>query len=540
MAKKPWLFSDLLASLLVFVTMMMVVRRHHCSEVGGSLEPGWLKVSTSMFTCALESTIDGIHKTIPHLSRFVDSPSNDFGLSNAISACQDLINLSAEELSWALSASQQTGEVRGTGNLSADLTTWLSAALGNQDTCLDEFQGTDSVVKEYLAKILNQITASIREILNMVHEVCPPIDSSMDHRTSGDPATGTKSGGKLMAEHNNLFPSWITPEDQKLLQVDCVPAADVVVALDGTGNFTKVMDAVLAAPDHSSRRFVIYIKRGVYNEYVEIKTKKSNIMMVGDGIDVTIITGNRNNNDGWKTYLTATFGVKARGFIARDLTIENTAGPMKHQAVAFRSDSDLSALYRCAFRGYQDTLYMHAGRQFYRECIITGTIDFIFGKARAVLQSCLILARRGLTNQKNTITAQGKNESIACSGFSIQFCNISADSDLLHESGDPPPTYLGRPWKPYSTTIVMESYLGDIITPAGWLEWDGEKFLETLFYAEYMNFGPGASVDSRVKWPGFHILNSSAQAMDFTVSQFIEGDFWLPATGVRYDAGLLA
>lgn len=108
--------------------------------------------------------------------------------------------------------------------------------------------------------------------------------------------------------------------------------------------------------------------------------------------------------------------VNGRGFLARDITFQNTAGPEKHQAVALRSDSDLSVFYRCAMRGYQDTLYTHTMRQFYRECTITGTVDFIFGDGTVVFQNCQILVKKGLPDQKNTITAQGRKEADQPSG----------------------------------------------------------------------------------------------------------------------------
>lgn len=229
--------------------------------------------------------------------------------------------------------------------------------------------------------------------------------------------------------------------------------------------------------------------------------------------------------------------VRGQGFIARDMTFENTAGPEKHQAVAYRSDSDLSVLYRCAIRGYQDTLYAHSMRQFYRECKITGTIDFIFGDGKAVFQNCEILARKGLPNQKNTITAQGRKDSTEETGFSIQFCNISAEAEVLASLGSTP-TYLGRPWKLYSRTVIMQSYISSAIRPEGWLEWNGNFALDTLFYGEYMNYGPGAGLGARVKWPGYHVFNDTAQANKFTVAEFIIGNTWLPSTGVRYTAGL--
>ncbi|CAL1390118.1 unnamed protein product [Linum trigynum] len=218
------------------------------------------------------------------------------------------------------------------------------------------------------------------------------------------------------------------------------------------------------------------------------------------------------------------------------MTFENSAGPAKHQAVAFRSDSDLSVYYRVEVRGYQDSLYTHTMRQFYRDCVIRGTVDFIFGNAAAVFQNCSILARKGLDNQKNTITAHGKKDPNQATGYSIQFCSIGADADLLPFANSSY-TYLGRPWKNFSTTVVMQSYISAAVRPEGWLEWNGPMYLDTLYYGEYMNYGPGAAVGRRVRWPGFHLLNSSSEASNFTVAQFIEGNLWLPSTGVRYSAG---
>lgn len=225
-------------------------------------------------------------------------------------------------------------------------------------------------------------------------------------------------------------------------------------------------------------------------------------------------------------------GVKGRGFLARNITFENTAGPLMHQAVAFRSDSEFSVVYHCAIRGYQDTLYVHSLRQFYKECRITGTVDFIFGRGTAVFQNCQILAREGLPNQKNTITAHGRELSTDSSGFSIQYCDISAESDVTI------PTYLGRPWKNFSRTVIMRSNISSAIRPEGWLEWNGSLYLDTLFYAEYRNYGPGGELGGRVKWPGYHILNGSDQVKQFTVDEFIAGNTWLPSTGIGYTAGL--
>lgn len=237
------------------------------------------------------------------------------------------------------------------------------------------------------------------------------------------------------------------------------------------------------------------------------------------------------------SHLVITSAVTGDGFIARDMTFENTAGPQKHQAVALRSGSDLSIFHRCSFKGYQDTLYVHSQRQFYRECDIYGTVDFIFGDAVAVLQSCNIYVRRPMSNQKNTVTAQGRTDPNENTGISIHNSRVTAASDLKPVQGSFR-TYLGRPWKQYSRTVLMKSNLDGLVSPAGWLEWSGNFALSTLYYGEYMNTGAGAGTSGRVKWPGFRVITTASEASKFTVGSFLAGNSWIPATGVPFTAGL--
>ncbi|XP_027335925.1 pectinesterase/pectinesterase inhibitor PPE8B-like [Abrus precatorius] len=474
-----------------------------------------LKVSPSVFAGTVKTVVDVLQDVSSILSEFA-SGFGDFRLSNAISDCLDLLDLSSDELDWTVSATQNPrGNHNSTGKLSSDLRTWLSAALSNQDTCMDGFEGTNGIVKSLVSTGLGQVMSLLQQLLTQVNPVSDHFFSSPDQ---------------------GQFPWWVKPGERKLLEANGVHV-DAVVAADGSGNYTKIKNAIMAAPDYSMKRYVIHVKRGVYHENVEIKKKKWNLMMIGDGMDATIITGKRNFIDGWTTFRSATFAVSGRGFIARDITFRNTAGAQKHQAVALRSDSDLSVFYRCGILGYQDSLYTHTMRQFFRECKITGTVDFIFGDATAIFQNCQILAKKGLPNQKNTITAHGRKDPDEPTGFSIQFCNISADSDLV-TSVNSTQTYLGRPWKPYSRTIFMQSYISEVLRPEGWLEWNGDFALDTLYYAEYMNHGPGAGLGDRVKWPGYHVMNDSSEASNFTVTQFIEGNLWLPSTGVAFTAGL--
>ncbi|XP_043721063.1 pectinesterase/pectinesterase inhibitor PPE8B isoform X2 [Telopea speciosissima] len=511
------------------------------------LQAECFNVPSSDFIASVKSTIDVVRKVTSLVSKFANA-LYDFRLSTAINDCVDLLDFSADELSLTLSASQNpsTEKDSSTGNRVSDMRTWLSAALGNQDTCMEGFQGTSSFVEGIVGGSLGQVTSLVSDLLAMLR----PHDTHF-HGTTTEKKKKKKmkssgpAGRKLLvvpAEGDNGgFPAWVKTGERRLLQQQPslgVSDADVVVAADGSGNYTRVMHAIEAAPDNSTRRYVIYVKKGVYRENVDIKKKKWNLMIIGDGMDLTVISGNRSYVDGWTTFRTATFAVSGRGFIARDLTFENTAGPQKHQAVALRSDSDLSVFFRCGIRGYQDTLYAHSLRQFYRECHITGTVDFIFGNGAVVFQNCQILAKKALPDQKNSITAQGRKDPGQNTGFSIQFSNISADSDLLAAGVNSTLTYLGRPWKLYSRTVFMQSYISSVVRPEGWLEWQGNFALDTLFYGEYRNYGPGAALGVRVKWPGFRAINDSTQASNFTVAQFIDGNMWLPSTGVKYTAGL--
>ena len=218
------------------------------------------------------------------------------------------------------------------------------------------------------------------------------------------------------------------------------------------------------------------------------------------------------------------------------MAFENTAGPEKHQAVALRVQSDMSAFYNCRMDGYQDTLYVQAHRQFYRNCVVSGTIDFIFGDSSTVMQNCLILVRRPSDNQFNTVTAHGRKDRFEDTGLVIQNCRILPENKLFEERFKFK-TYLGRPWKEYSRTVVMESLLGDFIQPEGWKEWNGNFALDTLVYNEYGNTGPGATTDKRVQWKGFKVIDQN-EAQKYTVGPFIQGETWLKETGAPYTLGL--
>lgn len=237
-------------------------------------------------------------------------------------------------------------------------------------------------------------------------------------------------------------------------------------------------------------------------------------------------------------YLIFPTAVVGQGFVAINMTFRNTAGAIKHQAVAVRSGADLSTFYLCSFEGYQDTLYAHSMRQFYAQCDIYGTVDYIFGNSAVVFQNCNMYSRLPMQGQQNTVTAQGRTDPNQNTGISIQGGNFLAAADLAASNGSTQ-TYLGRPWKQYSRTVIMSAFMGSLIPPAGWLPWDGDFALSTLYYAEYDNSGPGSNTSGRVSWPGYHVVTNSTEVLNFTVSNFILGDNWVPQTGVPYTSGLL-
>ncbi|XP_044494792.1 probable pectinesterase/pectinesterase inhibitor 6 [Mangifera indica] len=330
------------------------------------------------------------------------------------------------------------------------------------------------------------------------------------------------------------FPSWVSAANSHLLQLTPLKA-DIVVAQDGSGNYRTISEAVVAAAKKTyAKRLVIYVKQGIYKENVEIEI--SNLTLIGDGIDATIITGNKSARDGFKTFHTATFGVSGYGFVAQGVTFENSAGPKNNQSVALRSSSDRSVFYNCSFKGYQDTLYVYRKVQFYRNCDIYGTVDFIFGYAAVVFQNCNIYVRKPLNYQKNTITAHGRDYLNEKTGIIIHNSLITAAPDMVGVTSIE--SYLGRPWKKYSRTVFMKCTIDELIHPAGWLPWNGSFALNTLYYGEYLNTGSGANTSARVKWSGYHVIRNSTEASKFTVDNFLGGNLWIPATGVPFEGGL--
>ncbi|VAH53395.1 unnamed protein product [Triticum turgidum subsp. durum] len=334
------------------------------------------------------------------------------------------------------------------------------------------------------------------------------------------------------------FPEWVSSHTRRLLQAPGgLQKPNAVVAADGSGNFKTITEALNSVPPKSTARFVIYVKAGEYKEYVTVSKDQANVFMYGDGPTKTRVIGDKSNKGGFATIATRTFSAEGNGFICKSMGFVNTAGPDGHQAVALHVQGDMSVFFNCRFEGYQDTLYVHANRQFFRNCEVLGTIDFIFGNSAAVFQNCLMTVRKPMDNQGNMVTAHGRTDPNMPTGIVLQGCKIVPE-DALFPVRHTVPSYLGRPWKEYSRTVIMESTIGDLIKPEGWSEWMGDLGLKTLYYAEYANTGPGAGTSKRVTWPGYRVIGQ-AEATQFTPGVFIDGMSWLKNTGTPNVMGFI-
>ncbi|KAG9459763.1 hypothetical protein H6P81_004271 [Aristolochia fimbriata] len=478
-----------------------------------------------LFKLSMKVAVDALAK-ISSVPRTLKARANAKIVREALDDCESLIEDSIDQLNSSMELMRPgSGDDDDDGKILSkakinDLRTWLSSALTNQETCLDGLGESSAEFRNLMSSYLKnstQFTSNSLAIATKIISILEELHISLHRKLLGAGAE---------------YPTWVSGKDRRLLQEES-PEANVTVAKDGSGNFTTVQAAVDAAPKKSKDRFVIRIKAGTYKENVVVDKGKWNVVMVGDGQDTTIISGSLNKVDGTPTFHSGTVIAAGKGFMARDISFVNDAGPDKHQAVALRSSSDQSVFHRCTFDAYQDTLYAHSNRQFYRDCTIRGTVDFIFGNAAAVFQKCLIQPREPGAGQKNIVTAQGKVDPNQNTGISIQGCTIYPLDKVTA------PTYLGRPWKDYSTTLIMQTTIDSVVDPAGWLAWvENTLPPDTIYYAEYSNQGTGSGVEKRVKWAGYKPAISAEEARKFTVEPFIQGSEWLPQSGVVYGATL--
>lgn len=304
----------------------------------------------------------------------------------------------------------------------------------------------------------------------------------------------------------------------------------ITVSKDGNADYKTIQEAVNSVRDLGEKEVKIFVKKGIYKEKLIIPSWKIRISIIGEDTENTVITFddysgklNPSGNDAYgntkfSTYTSFTVLVQGNDTHFENLTIINAAGRVG-QAVALHVEGDRFIAKNCRFLGNQDTLYaaVENSRQYYQNCYIEGTTDFIFGKATVVFQDCTI---KNLSDSYVTAASTSVQQKF---GFVFLNCKLIADPSVTK-------AYLGRPWRPYAKTVFMNCSLGKHILPEGWSAWKGDKMFidkeKTAFYAEYKNTGEGASPKTRSDWT---IQLTDKEAKTYTLKNILGGkDEWNP------------
>ena len=225
------------------------------------------------------SDLDGVMEMAIDVKRRMNDPRGEAPLAD----CVELMDLSMGRIGDSI-------EVLGRGTVHSheDAHAWLSGVLTNYVTCIDGMNGTSRISVE---RGLKQLISRAETSLAMLVAISPAKEDVLQ---------------PLQSE----FPPWIDMiRDRKLLESSSKDIkANVVVAQDGSGNYKTVKDAIASVPKNSKTRYVIHVKKGIYKENVEIGKSQKNLMMVGDGMNSTVITGSLNVIDGSTTFKSATVG----------------------------------------------------------------------------------------------------------------------------------------------------------------------------------------------------------------------------------------
>lgn len=295
---------------------------------------------------------------------------------------------------------------------------------------------------------------------------------------------------------------------------------NITVALDGSGQFKSVQEAIMSVPAGTAQNpVVIHISPGIYKELIYIQHEKRFFRLVGEDPNKTVLTfdlhanliGKDNKPIG--TFRTPSTVIDADDFMAENITFENNAGPVG-QALAIRVDGDRAVFRNCRFLGWQDTVFLNRGRQYFENCYIAGHVDFIFGAATAFFERCHIhCLRTGYITAASTYDYHPY-------GFVFFKCKITGEPDVK--------TYLGRPWRDYSNTIYLDTEMSEVVRPEGWQNWNLPAREKTARYAEFNSKGQGANPKARVPWSK---QLTNAQAKRITVREVLSGsDNWDPKT----------
>ena len=296
------------------------------------------------------------------------------------------------------------------------------------------------------------------------------------------------NGGRIVARIAAEAIANIIPELATYIQY-----YDYVVAKDGSGDFFTIQDAINAVPDYRKNiRTTILVRNGEYKEKLIIPESKINISLIGDEEVVLSYDdyANKPNVFGEKkgTSGSSSCYIYAPDFYAENITFINSSGPVG-QAVACFVAGDRAFFKKCRFLGYQDTLYTYGknSRQYYEDCYIEGTVDFIFGWSTVLFNRCHI---HSIDNGYITAPATDEGKEY---GYVFYNCKLTAKDDIDK-------VYLSRPWRSYAQAVFLNTEMDKHIVPEGWHNWNKKDAEKTVNYAEYGSKGEGANANSRAKF----------------------------------------
>lgn len=301
----------------------------------------------------------------------------------------------------------------------------------------------------------------------------------------------------------------------------------IVVSKDGKGNFTTIQQAVDAVENGTSTRTKILIKAGVYKEKIIIPDTKGAILLEGENPENTIITyddfASKKNSEGKDigTSGSSTIFIYSNDFTAKNISFENSSGRVG-QAVAVLTSGDRIIFENCKFLGNQDTLYLKGAqdltdktkpsRNYFKNCYIEGTTDYIFGAGTAVFEDCTIYSKETASYVTAASTPQ-ENE------FGFVFIKSKIIGNAKESS-----VYLGRPWRPFAKTVYVDCEINPTIKLEGWHNWSKPDAEKTTFYAESNSKGTGANISKRVSWS--HQLTKE-ERKKYTTENILKGnDNW--------------
>ncbi len=317
----------------------------------------------------------------------------------------------------------------------------------------------------------------------------------------------------------------------------------ILVAQDGTGDYSTVAAALKSIPENNTKREIIFVKDGIY--YEKLKVVSPFITLAGQSADGTRIVYDDSpmKKDEQGNYLGTfndyTIQITGHDFTAQDITFENSAGSTVGQAVAVDVYADRVSFYRCHLLAYQDTLLTRNNtntsgtdnvpnqpnvgtyRSYYKDCLIGGSVDFIFGAGKAFFENCELHSRlSGYVTAASTPQEQDF-------GYVFKNCKLTAES-LLNQKKS---VMLGRPWRPYSSVAYIGCSMWDHIGDAGWNNWGNAANEQTARYSEYNSTnlsGNKLNISKRVSWAK---QLTDEQAQIYTIANVLSvNDQWNPTT----------